>query len=46
MRHSGGANFTGLDFLFEVVHGDVGPHVAVEVKDDVIDALHAIKKRS
>ena len=46
VRHGRRANFTRLDLLLEVVHGDVGPHVAIEVEENVVDALHAIKNSS
>ena len=40
--HGGGAHFAGDGALFEVAEGDVGPGVAVEVQQDVVEAHHCI----
>ena len=41
--HCGGAYFAGLDFLLEVFHADIHPHVAVKVEDDCVDAAQGVE---
>ena len=43
MRHGTRAHLTGLDLLFEIIHGDIHPEVAVKVDHDGIDTTHGIK---
>ncbi len=32
-----------LDLLFEILHGDVGPHIATEINEDNIDAFAVVE---
>ena len=41
--HGAGTNLAGLDFLLEILHGDIHPEVAVEVDDNGVDATETIK---
>ena len=43
MRHRTGAHLTSLDFLLEVIHGDIHPEVTVQVDDNRIYTAHGIK---
>ena len=43
MRHSTAANFSGLDLLLEIVHGDIHPEITVQVDDYGVDATHGIE---
>ena len=43
MRHGTRAHLALLDFLLEVLHGDVHPEVAVHVDDDGVDAAHGVE---
>ena len=36
-RHGGRTHFIGIRFLGEIIHGDVGPHIAAEINQDGID---------
>ena len=44
MLHGGRTNFAGDGFLFEVVQGDITPHIAIEVDQDGVKARHAVKQ--
>ncbi len=46
MRHSAGANLASLNLLFEIIHGDIHPEVAVKVDDDGVDATDAVEDSS
>ena len=46
VRHSAGTDFARFNLLFEVLHRDVLPKVAVHVNHNGIDALHGIKDGS
>ena len=41
--HGARSDLPGLDLLFEVFHRNVGPHVAREVDEDGVDALHVVE---
>ena len=38
MRHRRRAYFAGNGFLFEVAEGDIEPHIAVEVEQNIVEA--------
>ena len=42
MWHGRRTDFSGFDLLLEVVHGDVGPNVAVQVHQNRVDAPKGI----
>ena len=44
VRHGGGAHLAGLDFLLEVLHGDVLPEVAVKVYHYGVDAFQGVEE--
>ncbi len=44
MWHGRGACFGLLNFLFEIIHRNVRPHVAVEIDEDRIDPLQVVEK--
>ena len=43
MRHGTGTHLAGLDFLLEILHGDIHPEIAVEVDDNGIDTTDGIE---
>ena len=45
VRHGARSDLAGLDLLFEVFHRNIGPHVAAEVDEDGVDALHVVEDR-
>src|SRR5665647_2537856 len=45
MRHGRGTNFTCFDFLLEILHRYIAPHIAAQINQYGIDALHIIEKR-
>ena len=44
--HGRRTDFSLLDFLLEVLHRDVLPHVAVKVYQDGVYTSHGLKERS
>ena len=46
MRHGRRTDFTSLNLLLEVIHGDVGPHVFVQIHHHSICTPHRITPRS
>ena len=42
--HGGRADLAFLDFLLEVFHRDVGPHVAAQVHQDIVDPLYGVEE--
>ena len=43
VRHGTGTYFASLDFLLEILHGDIGPDVTTEVDEDNVDTLACIE---
>ena len=43
MRHGRGTNFTGFDFQFEIIEGNIKPEIAAKINNNGIDTFHAIK---
>ena len=43
MGHSAGTYLTCLDFLLEVLHGDIHPEVTIQIDDDGVDTTNGIK---
>ena len=43
VRHGTGSHFTRLDFLLEIIHGNVRPNVAAQINQDGVDALQVVK---
>src|SRR5690349_14791408 len=43
MWHGRRTDFPFLDFLFEVIHGNVCPHITAEVNENIVDTFHSIK---
>ena len=46
MRHGRGTHFPFLDLLLEVLHGDIGPHIPVQVDQDGIDPFQPVEQGS
>src|SRR5690606_24358764 len=44
MRHCRRSDFTFLNLLAEVIHGDVLPDITTEIQQDRIDTFHAVEK--
>ena len=44
MRHGGGSHFPFPDLLLEIVHGDVGPDIPVQIDQDGVDTLQPVKE--
>ena len=43
MGHCTRTDLTGLDFLFEILHRDIHPEIAVQVNNNGINTAHSIK---
>ena len=43
MRHCARTNLALLNLLFEILHRDIHPEVAIQIDDDGVDATHSIK---
>ena len=46
MRHGGGAGFSFLDLLLEILHRDITPDVAVEIDQDGADPFQVVEESS
>src|SRR6056297_144586 len=42
--HGRRAYFSLFDFLLKIIHGNVGPHISIQIDQNGIDALEAIEQ--
>ena len=45
MGHRRGPDLSGYDLLLKIIHRDIGPHIAAEIDQDGVDALHGLEER-